>query len=268
MPIKWIRYNRKRYTLDQVLKQKVLEDVYPTPYIHAAIEERKWEKIPSVTQCLNGTREEYLKITTDYEIKLDDRVFSIMGTAGHSVLEKSAKEMGLSSEVRMYSHGMTGQRDLLEEYDGYHRLVDFKFIGAFKAKLLHDDTTKDNAWHEYAMQLNMYRIMVQNNPEEKRELHPEKPCWLFGLIRDAGAYASRALNVNYKTFFTPAPMYTDDEVLEYFHNKRDKLINAIKRDILPPLCSPRETWEGRKCKSFCNVRKECKKHERISGQTT
>lgn len=65
MPIRYIKHKRKKYTVDEVLKEGKLERFFPLSYIVQAIDERNWEGTPSVTQCLNGTREEFLKLTTD-----------------------------------------------------------------------------------------------------------------------------------------------------------------------------------------------------------
>ena len=75
----------------------------------------------------------------------------------------------------------------------------------------------------------------------------------------------------------------DEEVLTYFRNKRDELSwrmvdstelrkkyiageiddqgfvdQAVKLEVMPPVCSEHENWDGRKCKDYCDVAHVCK----------
>ena len=260
MPIRYIKHKRKKYTVDEVLKEGKLERFFPLSYIVQAIDERNWEGTPSVTQCLNGTREEFLKLTTDYDVKLEDRVWAIFGTAGHAILEQGAEKLNLSSEVRLHGRGVSGQRDLVEPYDGYHRIVDYKFIASYKAKTLDDPVTSESAWFDYTMQLNMYRILAQETPDHP-ELHPDEPCWLYGIIRDGGTLGARLNQINYKTFFKPVANFPNKDVIDYFEAKRDALTKAMETNIIPSKCTAHETWDGKKCSKYCSVKKECFKHE-------
>ena len=53
------------------------------------------------------------------------------------------------------------------------------------------------------------------------------------------------------------PKY-DDEVLENkFLSARDELVQALETGNLPQQCSKEQTWDGRKCQSFCDVRHLC-----------
>ena len=38
---------------------------------------------------------------------------------------------------------------------------------------------------------------------------------------------------------------------------RDELVKALETDNLPQKCSSEQTWNGRKCQSYCDVRYLC-----------
>ena len=50
--------------------------------------DRKWDGVPHVTQLLNGTMMEYLKIKHDYYIDPQDRAFALLGSTHHKLLEE------------------------------------------------------------------------------------------------------------------------------------------------------------------------------------
>ena len=259
MPLKWITYKRKKYTLEESLESTEITARYPRSYIQAVFSQRPWSGKPSVTQLLNGTRQSYLEITTDYNAKPEDRAWAVLGTETHQRLENAANEIGLSTEERLSYDDISGQRDLVEPYDGYYRIVDYKVIGSYKWAMLQHEEKKEEAWHDYKLQLNMYRILVKKNIEESGiQLHPTKPCWLFGILRDGRTQSARSLNIYDTTFFTPVEVLRDSTVLKYFKTKKRALLKALKTKEIPKLCNAQETWEGRKCKNFCNVSKACK----------
>ena len=72
-----------------------------TPTLRLISKEREWNGVASTTQLLNGTMEEFLKLTMPYAVDPDKRMFSLAGTMHHHSLEESAKELGLPSEVAL-----------------------------------------------------------------------------------------------------------------------------------------------------------------------
>ena len=265
MPLKWITYKRKQYTLEESLESATILNRYPRSYIQAVFSQRPWKGKPSVTQLLNGTRQSYLEITSDYNAKPEDRAWAVLGTETHQRLENAANEIELSTEERLSYNDISGQRDLVEPYDGYSRIVDYKVIGSYKWAMLQHEEKKEEAWHDYKLQLNMYRILVQKNLEESGiQLHPTKPCWLFGILRDGRTQSARNLKIYDTTFLTPVEVLRDSSVLKYFKHKKRALLKALKTKETPKLCNSQETWEGRKCKSYCDVSKMCKKLEKTS----
>ena len=110
---------------------------------------------------------------------------------------------------------------------------------------------------DYGLQLNMYRIMTQKLYPEY-ELHPTQPVWLFGIARDGGTWMAKNRGVTSNTFLLPAPLWPDDKVLDYFARKRTALLDAMGNKEVPSMCSDHETWNGRKCASYCPVAQACR----------
>lgn len=103
----------------------------PISYLRIAGAVREWKGIPSTTQMLNGTREEYLKITEDYSIIPDKRAFAALGTKTHAALDS---EDNLSfSEERLFDETGSGQMDRLElQENGEWWLIEEKTSGSRK----------------------------------------------------------------------------------------------------------------------------------------
>ena len=47
--------------------------------------------------------------------------------------------------------------------------------------------------------------------------------------------------------------------------KSQDLIYALEHNVLPPPCTHRETWGGRKCKDYCNVWNFCEEGRKAHG---
>ena len=69
--------------------------------LRAISEQREWKGTPSATQLLNGTREEYLKITKNYPIDPQDSIFAIFGTGCHAFLEGYLENEKMVAEKRL-----------------------------------------------------------------------------------------------------------------------------------------------------------------------
>ena len=62
-----------------------------------SVKDRGLGKIYSVTELISGTREVYLKKTTDYAVDPQDQIFAMHGTAVHSICEKHSSSFTLTS---------------------------------------------------------------------------------------------------------------------------------------------------------------------------
>jgi len=99
------------------------------PFLRKAARQREWKWEPSTTQLLIGTREAWLKITRPYYINPDDKVFAILGTQAHAVLERFGKGDHFTEE-RLRDEICSGAFDF---YDGEQQILyDYKTWGSYK----------------------------------------------------------------------------------------------------------------------------------------
>ena len=205
----------------------------------------------STTQLLNGTRMEYLKITQNYCINPYERAFALLGTRHHRQLDKIAKKLNALSEEKLQGE-VSGILDLLvpdetTEEERYE-LWDYKTSGSYKVALALKAEAKD-----WVLQLNNYRIMVEECG------FPVSRMINQATVRDGGTYIAKQRGLDKNIYLISVRRLLDDEVRQYFVQKDRLLRNALENKKLPPLCSKEETWEGRRCKKYCDVRELCKK---------
>lgn len=232
------------------------------PYLYEISYNRPFTK-PSVTQCLNPTRIEYLKLTKDYAIKPIERAFALLGTKVHRRLEIVAEKIdNVIAEHKVQDADTIGTLDLLEPdelYDGYWKLVDRKTWGSFKvAKIIGVKKNGDSDIEEVKLQLNGYRIKVEPLG------FPIKRLFVEVFIRDGGTFSARNNGIEDKVMLIPISIMPDDDVSKYFQTKSQALIKALEENKLPELCSNEESWNYRRCKGFCDAMEFCPEGRKIN----
>ena len=80
------------------------------PMLRELAKQRDPDRKPSVTECLTGTCESYLKRKKDYYIDPQQHAFALAGTLHHARLEDNAEEE--SAEVSLEGMDITGIVDL------------------------------------------------------------------------------------------------------------------------------------------------------------
>ncbi len=101
--------------------------------LQGCLYQRKWNGKPSVTQCLGGTMEEFLKLTKDYAVKPSSRVKMMLGSKVHKALEQVADPHTISEERMRGIDGISGIADALEEEHDKVKLIDTKTGGVYAA---------------------------------------------------------------------------------------------------------------------------------------
>ena len=247
----------------------------------AISEQREWTGKPSATQLLSGTREEYLKLKKDYIIDPQGAIFAIFGTGCHAFLEQFLENDDMVAEKRLTdpTGTYTGQFDC---YDGKRGILyDVKTYGSYKTAramglVKHKEVMRDKdgvpmkykngklkykVWfergvrhlHDVAIQLNAYRMMIENLGYPVNEMVVE----IF--TRDAGTYSARDRGVDTNMQLVKVNHISDHWVQKYMLTKAKRLVEAMEKDKLPPPCRNVETWNGRKCLSYCDVWWYCDK---------
>ncbi len=208
---------------------------------------REWTGVPSTTQCLNGTRMEYLKIVNDYYVNPKDRAFALLGTRHHFHLEAITRKLNVLSEEKLKGE-VTGIIDLLEpahEPDSYI-LADYKTSGSYKvARALKGDMS------DWELQLNNYRVMVEALG------FPVSRMLIQCTVRDGGTFMARKNGLTENIYLIAVKRLDDAAVKDYFYRKSHMLIKAVESGEMPPPCSGEESWGGRRCLGYCEVAAFC-----------
>ena len=262
-------------------KVDILKMGMSLPTLLEMSKERDPNRKPSTTELLVGTCESYLKRTRDYYIDPQERAFSLAGTMHHAKLEQHTDE-NLLLEQKLEEFDITGIADL---YDKKNKiLLDYKNTGSYKcAQLLgmtyHKIPDPTGArykasgrwgkkgtpkmvkkWYrdegladygDWGWQLNWYRYLLNLSGYEVENMYIQV------TLRDGGLVASRDRGLDKHIYLIEIPKY-DDEVLENkFFKSRDNLVYALETDNMPSKCTDEQTWNGRKCEMYCEVRHIC-----------
>ena len=229
--------------------------------------EREWDGIPHVTQLLNGTMLEFLRITKPYTVDPQDRAFALLGSAHHKLLEEQEDSV-IIPEIP-FETDVAGTSDSLEWDDrlGGYILTDYKTWGSFRvakalglvkegkgkyARFTQVEDRKD--LHDVNLQLNMYRIGLEGTGWK-----PIKQLQVQATVRDGGTYMARNNGIDKKIYTIPIDILLDDYVNKFFDIRSKMLKMAIDNNHMPYPCDDRESWGGRRCAGYCEVANYCPK---------
>ena len=252
--------------------------LHPTLSAIAESTRRKLRQ-PSVTELIVGTREAYLKKTTDYAIDPQARLFALHGSAVHAAHAGQAE--AFLSEARFYNDTFCGQIDLYGDVlgDGIPTLADLKTVGSYKAMkalgLEAIDVETGGVYktgekkglpktrkeyipggrrdvREWALQLNAYRYLLE------REGYFVGRLVVQFLVRDAGLEAASRRGVDRAGSLIEINRISDRWIERYLKVKVRRLYEALWTGKMPGTCRSNERWiNDRKCRDFCEVRGSC-----------
>ena len=250
----------------------------PTLRSVAASLDRKLDK-PSVTELISGTRETFLKKTTDYAVDPMQQLYAIHGSAVHTINENHT-DGNMLSEERLADNITSGKFDLYGEIVDINdkTLGDYKITSSFKLmkalgyykvdvptgevyktglKKGQPKTRKewrdDGVRHvlEWAIQLNYYRILLEQCGFKVSNMVIQAMC------RDYSLRIAAERNIRKPVYLIPINRISDRWVKLYMSTKAKKLKKAMDKKFLPELCNARERWHDRKCAEYCDVAKSC-----------
>lgn len=282
--LKYFLVDGEKYPISETIERGTFDDRWPRAYLRHISHSRPWTGKPSVTQLLNGTRMEWLKINSETAIDPDESAFMLQGSISHYAMEKA----GDVTETRLENDYVTGVFDTIEWSEGDATLIDYKNYGSYKAGLIlgmeqydeeivdlsgnverfksgsrkgevktrkairYNPEVADEAQYEIRLQTNMYRILIEQNWRLKVE---KIKCFL--TPRDAGTYMAKGRGILKNTYMLDLPILPDDEVEGYFMAKSAALLHALETNELPPMCSELENWNSRRCRGYCDVAEYC-----------
>lgn len=242
----------------------------PLPYLHGLAIERKLDGY-SVTELAEPTRLMWLKKTSDYYESPDVIDFAFRGSSHHFVLERNAPETILTEERDRLEIApglvVTGAFDYYDPQSCI--LEDYKLWGGYKVRKALNEIAEHKAlgfsfaegqpvyddWLPVVFQQNCYRLILERAgfPVETMSV------WLY--VRDHNGQTSRQYQLERKWHRVPVKREPDEIILEYARHKFKQLEQA-RITGHAPRCSLAETWNGKRCQSFCPVRQACDELER------
>ncbi len=234
---------------------------------------------PTVTELIAGTRETYLKKTSEYAVEPASVLYALQGQAVHSINEQHTQGSILSEE-RLKDEITSGQFDLfgkiLDTDEGV--LGDLKITSSFKLMKalgiyrqkvptgevyksglkkgqpkfrseLRFDGIRDLL--DWAIQLNAYRMLLERAGFKVNRMYIQALC------RDSGLRIAAERGIDKPVYIIPINKISDHWLNRYFQHKAKALRDAISSKTLPPVCSFRERWGNKKCLGYCAARENC-----------
>ena len=234
---------------------------------------------PTVTELLCGTREIYLKKTTDYAVDPVQQLYALHGSAVHTINE-GFTDGNILSEERLTDDITSGKFDLYGRIISYgdNTLGDYKITSSYKLmrvlgyykvdvptgevyktglKKGQPKTKKewrtDGVRHilDWAIQLNYYRILLEQRGFEVKDMKIQAFC------RDFSLRIAAERNITSPLYIININKISDRWIKLYMETKAKRLKTALKNSKMPPVCSSKERWKDRKCLDYCAVGDNC-----------
>ena len=234
---------------------------------------------PTVTELLCGTRETYLKKTTDYAVNPVQQLYALHGSAVHTINE-GFTDGNILSEERLTDDITSGKFDLYGQIISYgdNTLGDYKITSSYKLmrvlgyykvdvptgevyktglKKGQPKTKKewrtDGVRHilDWAIQLNYYRILLEQRGFEVKDMKIQAFC------RDFSLRIAAERNITSPLYIININKISDRWIKLYMETKAKRLKTALKNSKMPPVCSSKERWKDRKCLDYCAVGDNC-----------
>ena len=195
---------------------------------------------------------------------------------------------------------MKGTADLLEEDEyqpGYYVLTDNKSSGSYKVakwlgiisetheetildkenkpillktgknkgqpktrknRIITQDPTKVDIRAE-ELQINRYRILYE------QQGFPINRMQIQAIPRDGGTYVAKNRGIDKNLYMIPIKRLPNKEVLDFYKTLSDEVNEAFKTGYARQ-CNSWESWDGRRCEAFCEVKTECGKMSQKKGE--
>ena len=234
---------------------------------------------PTVTELLCGTRETYLKKTTDYAVDPIQQLYAIHGSAVHTINE-GFTDGNMLSEERLADDITSGKFDLYGQIISLNdkTLGDLKVTSSFKLMRalgfykvdvptgevyksglkkgrpkIKKEWRTDGVRHilDWAIQLNYYRILLEQRGFEVKEMKIQAFC------RDFSLRIAAERNITSPLYIININKISDHWIKLYMETKAKRLKKALVSKTLPPVCSVKERWNDRKCLGYCAVAEQC-----------
>lgn len=211
-----------KYNLPDAIYRAIKADPY-----------HKGESDFSVTELIQPARIRALTIKYRAEIEEDasDRIWSLLGQAVHSILERSNDSKKAISEKRYFAkfgkYVVSAQIDSLDLDGGI--LSDYKVTSSWGFMANREPKP------EWVQQLNMQLEILRRNSLDAKVLQ------IVGLLRDwqkREAKSSRDYP-NFQVALLPIPVWSREETVEFIERRIQAHLSA---EVNLPFCSSEERW--------------------------
>ena len=245
-------------------------------------------KEPTVTELLAGTRETYLKKTTEYAVDPQAVLYALHGQAVHTINDNHT-EGDILSEIRLSNEVTSGKFDMygkiIDEEEGVlgdlkvtssYKLM--KALGIYKVDVTTGEVYKtgvkkgqlktrkefcyDGVRHvmDWAIQLNAYRQLLEATGFIVNRMVIQAMC------RDSGLRITAERGIDKNIYLIPIQKISDHWLKRYFKAKAHALKEALVDKKLPDVCKVKERWNDRKCLDYCVVAEICPYGSVIQGE--
>lgn len=236
-------------------------------------------KEPTVTELIAGTRETYLKKTTDYAVDPQSVLYALHGSAVHTINENHT-DGNMLSEIRLKDDITSGKFDLYGQIMDLDEgvLGDIKVTSSYKimkalgrykidvptgqyyaSGIKKGQMKYKKEWRadgvrgvlEWAIQLNYYRLLL-----EEQGL-PVQKMVIQALCRDNSLRSANERGIDQAVYLIPIHKISDRWIKRYMRRKAELLQAAMQNKKMPPMCRTKERWNDRKCLDYCQVSSAC-----------
>lgn len=233
----------------------------------------------TVTELISGTREIFLKKTLDYIVDPFKQLYAVQGSAAH-LLHQGHTNGNLLGEERIFGSHCSGQIDLygaildedsstLGDYKVTSSYKLMRALGKYKVDVPTGEVYKSGPraglektvkeWRDggvrhvldWAIQLNCYRMLLE------KEGFPVNRLVVQAFCRDQNLMTAKSRGIEQPAYFVEINRISDRWLNRYIEAKAKKLKKALDKNELPPPCSARARWKGRKCMEYCEVNSCC-----------
>ncbi len=270
-------------------------------YLALVGHDRPWRGV-SPSSAGTGPRLMYLKATTEYAINPEDRVFATFGTAIHEKLSDKRWTENVLPEEQLSDDDIAGSADHLEEDEnkaGHYILTDYKSAGNYKVALwlgYRSQKTEENILDNNGkpvllksgknkgqpktriitnhvvdpqeidilseqLQINRYRILFE------QQGFPISRMQIQAIPRDGGTYIAKNRGINKNIYLIPIKRMINKEVMDFYKKLQGEVDTAFDTGFTRK-CTPWESWDGRRCERYCEVKDACFAMSKASGQKT
>lgn len=290
MPAKWFQcLDNETVEIEKCLQPggcRMEQRCATLSYLELVGFDREWQGV-SPSSAGNGPRYLYLKASIDYTIDPQDRAWAALGTSVHGKISIHKYNRHVLAEESLSDEEMKGTADALEADEkkpGYYILTDLKVWGSYKVakalgiiqtdKPVLDDngnpvllksgknkgkpkTTKESIVDPMKadltseiLQLNRYRYFFNSYG------FPISQMQIMAIPRDGNTYIAKSRGIDQNLYMIPVPFISDAEVLKFYRDLQSEIDQAFHTGWIRR-CNSWESWEGRRCQGYCEVKEAC-----------